>query len=126
MNITQAKTALLRLYGNKATWRYNEKAPKADEREEIKTQLPALTAAKNEAKEACDQRRKELLQDPEYVRLRAAWQSAERAADNALSLMHSYRVCVGTTNGMFFHVTAQGDNWQDTIDKARAKAKEAA
>lgn len=125
MNITQAAAALKKLYGNKAAWRYNDKALKGEEREALEASIPALHLATAQAKDAMDMRHTELLRDPEYIRLRAAWKAAQDASGRALGLSHSRRVTVGYLGGtaglQFFHVTAEGDNWQEAIDEAKAK-----
>ena len=33
------------------------------------------------------------------------------------SVVHHYRFTVGTSNGMFFHIRAQGDSWEEVIEK---------
>jgi hypothetical protein len=127
MNITQAKAALIKLYGKKAAWRYNDRAFKGDEREALHAKLPELSAAYTQAKAAMDARRAELLRDPEYQRLRKETARAEGEHSEALAGALHRRVTVGYMSGVagleFFHVTAEGDNWQDAIDKARAKVK---
>lgn len=126
MNITQAKSAMKKLFGAKAMWRYDERAPKAEEREEIAATLPTLMEARNATKAAVEARRIELLKDPEYVRLKAEALAASDTYEKAASRTRHYRVTVGRGGGVaglnFFHVVAQGDNWQDAIDKARAAA----
>ncbi len=109
MNITQAKAAMKKLFGVKAMWRYDERAPTADERERVRALMPAMLSAKQQAKDAYEARRAELLKDPEYLRLKAA-----------RGIINHYRVTIGRDTGFAFHVVAQGDNWHDAIDKARA------
>lgn len=126
MNVTQAKTALRKLYGAKAAWRYSEKAPKAEERETLLAQLPKLQNTAEMLKHQVMQRREELLKDTEYLALHQQWETARKATDKAMARLHSYRVSVGCVGGeingfSFFHVEAEGDNWQEAIDKARAK-----
>lgn len=123
MNFEQASRALRKLYGKRWGYRYDESAPKAEEREEIGAALPGLAAALELARKAREARKAELLKDPEYVRLREAVELADKAHSKALSRWHQWRVVVGKSTGIFFEVTAQGDNWQDAIDKARAKAE---
>ena len=125
MNQTQAMAALAKLYGKQAAWRRNEKALIGEEREAELAKVPELKAAAETAKAARDARRAELLKDPEYLRLSAAAQAAEAAANKARSCYHVRRVSVGKINGAaglsFFHIEGQGDNWQEAIDDARAK-----
>lgn len=122
MNITQAKTAMRRLVGPTVTWRYSETAPTAEEREAMLATLPALQTAYESARDAAEARRRQLLSDPEYLRLAAAGQAARKALGSAQGRASYYRVQIGKSNGMFNHILAEGDNWQDAIDKLKAKA----
>jgi hypothetical protein len=123
MNAAQALKIIRKLYGAKATYSYNERAPKADEREELRAQLPALVAARDAARAARDKRRLELLSDPEYARLRKLADEADTAHSRVLSVSLARRVTVGVMGGVpglpMFEVKASGDNFQDAIDNAR-------
>jgi len=33
-----------------------------------------------------------------------------------------YKITVGTTSDLFFHIKAQGDSWEDVIAQVSAKA----
>lgn len=120
MNITQAKTAMKHLLGTKALWRYDERAPTADERETIRESLPGLQSAAAAAREAMEARRVALLADPEYLRLRAEWKDADKTHSAAASRYHHHRVVIGKNTGMAMLVLAEGDNWHDAIDKLKA------
>src|ERR1700733_2868571 len=113
MNIQQAKTAMRRLVGKNAAYRYDEKAPTEDDRVAARSKLPELKADVDAAKLAMQQRRQELLSDPEYQRLVAEWQAADKAHGATLGLLHHHRVTIMKGNGMFNTVVAEGDNWQD-------------
>jgi hypothetical protein len=121
MNQTQAMVALKRMFGAKAAWQRNERAPRAEEREVALAQLPELQAKREAAKQAVEKRRAELLSDPLYQQLRAEYEATRKASDEALSLTYRYRVTVGTTNGIFFTIAGQGDNWQEAVEDAQAK-----
>ena len=125
MSPAQAQAALKKLFGKNAAWRYNERALKGEEREALCGTLPALAQRATDARAALDARYKVLLADPEYQRLKAAHHAARAEHEKALGLYSSpprhsrpYRL-----GGMFFHVIAEGDNWQEAIDAARAKTK---
>jgi hypothetical protein len=112
-----------KMLGKSLGYRVDPKAPTREEREEAHRQLPALTAAKKEAEKAMADRREAILAaDKEYQDLVAAWKEAKLNADKAFSLTHHFKFTVGTSNGMFFHVKAQGDSWEDVIEKLDAKA----
>lgn len=124
MNITQAKAAMERLLGKKkAGWRYDETAPRAEEREQVRDTVAPLRAAAEQAKAALQARRSELLQDPEYRRLLGVWAKADDAATVALSKLHHFRVKIFRVNGMFNEVVAEGDNGQEAIDALKAKVR---
>lgn len=120
MNQTQGIAALRRLFGKNATWRCNEKAVTGDKREELRAALPQLSEASRAAKAARDARRAEILKDPEYVRLCAEAEVAEKANSKAQSALLSRRVTVGRTLGIFFEVKGEGDNWHEAVEKAKA------
>jgi hypothetical protein len=121
MNITQAKAAMRRLIGTKAMWRYDEKAPDADERAQLHACLPTFQKAREAAKVALQERRAELLVDPEYLRLKQRWEIADKEVSQTMARAHHYRVTVGRDSGFAFTVMAEGDNWQDAIDKLKEK-----
>jgi phage protein D len=125
VNQTQAIAAMKKLWGAKAAWRYNEHALRGEDREQQGREADALREKQRAAKEARDARRAELLKDSEYLRLVAEYNAAEKAADLAAYNYRARRVTVGYTGGgaglTWFHVVAEGDNWQDAIDAAKAK-----
>jgi hypothetical protein len=124
VNQTQAIAALKKFWGAKAAWRYNDHALKGEDREQQGREAHVLREKQRVAKEARDARRAELLKDPEYLRLVAEHNAAEKAADLAASNYRARRVTVGYVGGgaglNWFHVVAEGDNWQDAIDAVKA------
>jgi len=74
-----------------------------------------------DANAALDQRRRELLADPEYQRLKAETVELRKAIAQARGDSVFYRLSVGTHDSMFFHVEARGDNWADVIQNLEAK-----
>lgn len=124
MERTVAIKKLGKLLGKSLGYRVDPKAPTADEREEAKRMLPALTEARREAEKAMADRRAALLAaDAQYQELTATWKEARQRAERALSLMHHFRFTVGNSNGMFFHVKAQGDSWEEVIAKLNAEKR---
>jgi hypothetical protein len=83
MNQTQAMAALKKMFGAKAAWQRNEKAPRAEERQAARAQLPELQGKREAAKQALEKRRAELLSDPLYQRLRTEYEAARKASDEA-------------------------------------------
>jgi hypothetical protein len=124
VNQTQAIAAMKKLWGNKAAWRYNDQALKGEDRELQGIEADQKAERANAARAARDARRAELLKDPEYLRLCREADDAAKARDLAASKYRARRVTVGYCNtaaGLsFFHVVAEGDNWQEAIDAARS------
>src|SRR5262245_50933111 len=97
-----------KMLGKSLGYRVDPKAPTSEEREEVKRQLPALTAAKKQADEAMNNRRRAILEaDQQYQELVAAYKEARQRADNAFLITHRFKFTVGTSDGMFFHVKAE-------------------
>lgn len=118
MERTAAITKLGKLLGKSLGYRVDPKAPTVEQREAAKAQCPALHAASKAAQGAVEARRLELLADPQYQELRAAAKVAsEKANRMSYTAHHHYKITVGSTNSMFFHVKAQGDSWEEVIEK---------
>ena len=123
MERVAAIKTLGKMLGKSFGYRVDPKAPSADEREAATQQRPALQEARRQAETAMQERRKAILAaDQQYQKLVAAYEEAKKAADRAMSESHHYKFTVGTTNGMFFVVKAQGDSWEDVIGKLSTKA----
>lgn len=107
-----------KLLGKSLGYRVDPKAPTSEEREGAQRQLPALTAAKQEASKAMEDRRRALLDgDQQYQELVAAYRIAREKSEKMFSILHHFKFTVGTSNGMFFHIKAQGDSWEEVIGK---------
>lgn len=126
MNKTEFHAAGRKLFGDKFGYRRNEKALVGEAREALLASIPALSAAKANAEEAVRARRAELLKDPEYVRLCEVLTQAKDEHSRAVSHIHSRRVTLGTVSSgaglSFFTIKGEGDNYQEAIDDAKAKA----
>jgi hypothetical protein len=111
-----------KMLGKSLGYRIDPKAPAVEEREAAKAQLPALIAERKAADEAVESRRKELLADPQYQELKAAAKAASDKANRvSYTAHHHYKITVGTSNNMFFLVRAQGDSWEEVIEKLDAE-----
>ena len=113
---------LSKLLGKSLAYRVDPAAPTGDERREARAayvaaeQKAAMLLAQKEA------RMKALLDaDLEYQQIKAFHELAKKERDSIASRGHHYRFTVGTTDGLFFHVKAQGDSWEDVIAKVEAK-----
>ena len=120
MNKAQALAVLVELYGKKAMWRVAKDAPNATMRGVFKDTLPAMKQSADQAAAAAENRRRELLADPEYIRLHNAATVAANMVNEAHSMLGHYRYTVGHDNGIAFVVRGQGDTWQQAIDAAKA------
>jgi hypothetical protein len=113
------KKRLVKLLGPTACWR--DGRPSSPERREVARQDAADATAKYHALLAeRDVLRDRLLSDPTYVRLVEETAAAKKDRDVANGEARRYRLMVGTNNGMFFSVEAEGDNWTDVIRKLEA------
>lgn len=113
-----------KILGKSLRYRIDHKAPGADERKAAQQQVPALVAARQQAEKAVSDRRQAILDaDPEYQELVAAHKEARARADQASSIARHFKITVGTTpGGLFFHIKAQGDSWEDVIETLSRKA----
>ncbi len=117
---------LIKILGKSLGYQVDSKAPTREEREAAQAELPAANAERERLSKAREARMQALLAaDQEYQSLMTAWKAARERADKLRSISHHHKIKVGTTNSMFFHVRAEGDSWEEVIDKLTAK-KEAA
>lgn len=105
-----------KLLGKSLGYRVDPKAPDQETRYKASADLPAANAVKKSISERMDAHRQAILQaDPEYQQLKADYEVAKKVCDGLFSITCRYKITVGTTSSMFFHVKAQGDSWEDVI-----------
>lgn len=121
MNEAEAIKAMQKLWGKRAAWRVNKKALNEEQKEEIKKELPNLLAAQVSAEKARDDRKSELLKDPEYVRLSEAAKQARTNREKVAGNVYHSRITIGKIENGFFLVKAQGDNFAEAIATAIRK-----
>ena len=111
-----------KLLGKRLGYRVDRDAPDAETRAAVRQQLPGLRAAERQVEAAMDARRAALLAaDPEYQALAEAFKLARAGRRAAAAVATSrYRITVGISGAVFFHVKAQGDSWEDVIAKLTA------
>lgn len=113
---------LTKILGKSLGWRVDQKAPDQDDRDEARAKLPAATSKREDLRKSMEARRAEIiLADTEYQKLKADHAEAAKACDELFSVTVRYRFTVGTMGSMFFHVKAQGDSWEEVIDKLTVK-----
>jgi hypothetical protein len=115
---------LTKLLGKKLAWRLSPAAPDAEARTAAREALRAAVEDRNRARELRDARAKAILSaDEEYQRLIVTARAATEAADNLSAITRHYRITVGTNEGIFFLVKAEGDSWEDVISKLSTQNK---
>jgi hypothetical protein len=111
-----------KLLGKSLGYRVDPNAPTAEEREASQLELRIASAEKRRIDELKEARFRAILAaDPEYQNLLADWRVARDRVGKLASAMNHYKITVGTTSEMFFHVKAQGDSWEEVIEKLTAK-----
>jgi hypothetical protein len=109
---------LAKILGKTLGYRVDVNAPDAEQRAEARAQLAEAQAVRDKAKQLRDDRYKVIVADKEYQDLVAAHSAAKKVADKlSYKAHHHYKFTVGNSNGMFFHVMAQGDSWEEVIEK---------
>jgi hypothetical protein len=107
-----------KLLGKGLGYRVDPKAPTQEDRDSARAEMKRAVTEREELKAKWEARRRAILDaDQEYQLLTVAYQASRERADKLFSIQHHYKFTVGTSNGMFFHVRAQGDSWEQVIDK---------
>lgn len=111
-----------KILGKSLGYRIDPRAPNQEERDAAQAELREVVPKREALSKAVDARRAEILQaDAEYQRLKAEHKEAREACDRLFSITHHYRFTVGVSNSMFFTVHAQGDSWEQVIEKLTVK-----
>lgn len=118
MERTIAVKKLGKLLGKSMGYRIDSKAASRDEREAARAELKLALETRSKLEEEKNQRRRVLLEaDAEYQKLDAAYKEARVHVDKLSSITRHHKITVGISNSMFFHVKAEGDSWEEVIDK---------
>lgn len=117
MNQSQAIAKLKAALGRGFAYRLDPKAPKPAQRQDAADKLRAALLCKKSAADAAKARYEELLKDPKYVKLRAEADALSKECDKLAATTRHYPITVGVNNGMWFSIKAEGDNWQEVVDK---------
>lgn len=122
MEKSVAVRKLHKILGKGFGYRVDPKALKREDREKAKEELKAALVERNKARDELDARREEILaSDQEYQKRLSARMAAQRRVDEIGAKSRSWPITVGVTMdiagmGMFL-VKAEGDNWQEVLDK---------
>jgi|SRR6516165_6395691 hypothetical protein len=118
MERTTAIKKLTKILGTKFGYRVNNRAATADERETAKLALSSAVAERNSLGERLDERRRKILAaDPEFQQLHIDHKAAKKEVERLQGIMFSRKITVGADNGIFFIVKAEGDSWEEVIEK---------
>ena len=122
MERSTAIKRLGKLLGKNLGYRVNDKAPTREDRTAAKEALKPACAERDALKEKRDERYRAILAgDPEYQRLHAEHRAASQRVDRLASITRHYKITVGISNSMFFHIKAEGDSWEEVIDQLTKK-----
>ena len=111
-----------KLLGKSLGYRINDKAPTQEQREAARAELRPAIDERNSLKEKKDARYRALLAaDAEYQSLRAAYRAASERVNRLGSSTRHYKITVGISNSIFFEVKAEGDSWEEIIEKIEKK-----
>lgn len=103
----------------KLTIRDNRRDSSPKARAEGLVEVHRLAPMVEAAKAAQDARRRELLSDPEFLRLHAERVALEAARDAARGRAHYYRFDAVENCGFFNAVRGQGDSRTEALEKAK-------
>jgi hypothetical protein len=97
-------------------------APTADVRMAAREALKTANTDRDRLRADRDARKAAILAaDEEYQAASKAADAAGEACKKLLVLLSHYKITVGISNSMFFHVRAQGDTWEQVIAKLEAR-----
>jgi hypothetical protein len=113
---------LKKLLGKSFTCDINPNAPTREERDKAEVELRAANAAQGSLGAQAEARRRAILgADAEYQRLTADYVEARSRSAELSSITFSYKIRVRSSNGLFSSVLAEGDSWEQVIDKLTKK-----
>jgi|ERR1700685_326663 len=122
MQRADAIKKLGKMLGKNLGYRVDDKAATREERQAARAELTPAIAERKKLEEQKDERRRAILAaDTEYQNLCAAYEAARKNTDRLGSIMSHFKITVGTTTSMFFHVRAEGDSWEEVIDQLTKK-----
>jgi len=113
-----------KLLGSSLAYRVSDHAPNADRRAAARDRLTAALAERKTLAEAMEARRQAVLAaDVAYQSLKSAHATASALTDKLSSLTRHCKFTVGTNNGLFFVVRAEGDSWEEVIAKLETSSR---
>ena len=114
---------LRKLLGDKLGYRVNDNAPTHEQREAARAELKARQGAYDLLKEMREARYQAVLaSDAEYQRLKTSCAEMRKHREELAGISSHYKITVGTSGSMFFTVKAEGDSWEEVIEKVEKAA----
>lgn len=118
MEKSVAVKKLHKILGKGFGYRENPKASTSADREKAKAELKIASAERQRLGEALEGRKRAILAgDEEYQKTLAAYREAGKRTSTLSAKANSYRVTVGNSGYGFFFVKAEGDNWEEVLEK---------
>lgn len=111
-----------KILGKSLGYQIDLKAPDRDDRDEANAKLASTKLKRDALMKQMEARKNAILQaDTEYQQLTTAYHDAYEYCKELFTITCRYRFTVGTSNGLFFEVRAQGDSWEEVIAKLTKK-----
>lgn len=109
---------LSKLLGKQFAYRVDSGAPSKEERDEARNVWKVAAEAKRVVLAEKEARIKAVLAaDPEYCRLRDEAKALNDQCTALVSITSRHKFTVGRSGRIFFHVDAEGDSWEEVIEK---------
>lgn len=125
MERTVALKKISRMLGSKMRYRIDPKAPTPEEKSQARAELPGAIEARDELVKQREARYEAILAaDAEYQRLKVESKAAKDRVGKLHGITSRWKFTVGTTTSLFFIVKAEGDSWEEVIDKLKPKPPE--
>lgn len=122
MNRATAMKKLTKLLGKSVGYQIDPKAPSCEERDKAHAELPAARAKSVSLLKQLEARRSAILEaDAEHRRLTADYKEVRERIGRLLSVTQKYKITVGVSNSLLFTIRAQGDSWEQVIEKLTEK-----
>lgn len=122
MERSVALKKLGRILGKTFRYRIDTGAPNPDDRREAAARLAVERPKRDDLGKQMEARRAAVLDaDADYQRLKSAHEESKKLCNELMGIGLRHRITVGTVpGGLFFHVKAEGDSWEDVIAKIKS------
>lgn len=126
MERSVALRKLTKLLGKKFHYRVDLDAPTAEEREVQRATYKVAAEERSAIERRMNERQRALLAaDVEYQSILADYRASRLRCQDLSKRLHGSKFTVGTVSDLggfgAFHVAAEGDSWEQVIEKLKAK-----